>query len=393
MADKNDGGDKTEQPTAKKLLDARKKGQVPKSKDVTSTVSLLVWFMLAALVLGYAASRFIALAELALHAVLQPFALAAPAVAGAALEVLLVLTAVSLLPVAAVGMLTEFLQTGPVLSFESVKPKLENMNPVEGVKRMFSIDNLVELAKAAAKTCALLAIGWLAIKALLPQLALLPASRRPEQVGIALWETARPLLVWTIALFVLLSLLDAVYQRWSFTKKMRMSRRDIRQELKDNEGDPYVKAQRRQTQEEAAQQGAAAAARHANVLVVNPTHVAIAIDYDRQTCPVPALAAKGEDELARIMREAAEEAGVPIIRNVPLARDLLARGEVGELIPPDLFDVIADVILWARDVRDGAERNAARPARPAPGEDLSRDALARTAAAAPPPSPTAWSPT
>ena len=121
------------------------------------------------------------------------------------------------------------------------------------------------------------------------------------------------------------------------------------------------------------------------MLVVNPTHIAIAIDYDRETCPVPTIAAKGEDHVARAMREAAEEAGVPIVRNMPLARDLLARAEIGEIVPSELFDIIAEVILWAREVREvvQAQRDAgprrptplALPARPriaAPGEDLTQ---------------------
>jgi type III secretion protein U len=379
MADKNEGGDKTEQPTPKKLQDARKKGQVAKSKDVTSTVELLVWVVLAMLATAYATAQFSALIEAALQAWRDPFELAAPAIGQKALHALIALTAALLLPVAAVGAITEYLQAGPVFSLERVKPKLENMNPVEGVKRMFSLDNLVEVAKAAAKTVALLSIGWLALRALLPQLAQLPFAERPESVGSALWAAAKPVLVWTVALFALLSLLDAVYQRWSFTKKMRMSRRDIRQEMKDDEGDPYIKAQRKQMPEEWSQRNAQQAARSANVLVVNPTHVAIAIDYDREACPVPTIAAKGEDHVARSMREAAEEAGVPIVRNVPLARDLLARGKEGELIPADLFDVIAQAILWAREVRDemAREPGAPPPAAPsrrreAPGEDLTR---------------------
>ena len=119
------------------------------------------------------------------------------------------------------------------------------------------------------------------------------------------------------------------------------------------------------------------------MLVVNPSHVAIAIDYDRETCPVPTIAAKGEDHVARAMREAAQDAGVPVVRNVPLARDLLARAEVGELVPADLFDVIAEVVLWAREVRDelaeadkAPGRAAAAPSTPRrrrpPGEDLTR---------------------
>jgi len=377
MSDKNDGGDKTEQPTTKKLREARKKGQVPKSRDVSSTAALLAWFLIAALATGYAAAQLTGLVEAALQAAHQPFAIAAPALGAHALHALVALSAAVLLPVAAVGVLAEYLQAGPVFSLERIKPKLENMNPVEGAKRMFSMDNVIELVKAAAKTAALLLIGWYAVRSLLPALALLPGAQRPEVVGAALWAAAKPVLVWTIALFALLSLIDAVYQRWSFTKKMRMSLRDIRQEMKDDEGDPHIKAQRRQAHEEWSQRNASQAARGANVLVVNPTHVAIAIDYDREACPVPTIAAKGEEHVARAMREAAEEAGVPIVRNVPLARDLLARAEVGELIPADLFDVIAEVILWAREVRDELAREGAQAVeaasgkrRAAPGEDL-----------------------
>jgi len=373
MAQDQDSGDKTEQPTPKKLQDARQKGQVPKSRDLTSTVTLAVGGVLALLASGYAAQQLAALMDTALTVAHRPFVQAAPALAQQALLTLLSLSAVVLLPMAAVGVLTEFLQAGPVFALERVKPKLEHMNPVEGVKRMFTLDALIELLKAVLKSAALLGITWLAVRSLLPELALLPQATAPGLLGSALWAATKPVLVWTLTLFALLALLDAVYQRWSFTKKMRMSRRDIRQEMKDAEGDPYVKQQRKQQHEEWSQRNAAAAARNANVLVVNPTHVAIAIDYDRETCPVPTIAAKGEDHVARAMREAAEEAGVPVVRNVPLARDLLARGELGELIPPDLFDVIADVVLWAREVRDEmahAETPARR--RPAPGLDLTR---------------------
>lgn len=373
MAQDQDSGDKTEQPTPKKLQDARKKGQVPKSKDLTSTVTLAVGGALALLASGYAGEQLAALMDAALAVAHRPFVQAAPQLAQQALLTLLGLSAVVLLPMAAVGVLTEFLQAGPVFALDRVLPKLEHMNPVEGVKRMFTMDALIELLKAVLKSATLLGITWLVVVSLLPDLALLPQTTRPALLGSALWAATKPVLVWTLTLFALLALLDAVYQRWSFTKKMRMSRRDIRQEMKDAEGDPYVKQQRKQQQEEWSQRNATAAARNANVLVVNPTHVAIAIDYDRETCPVPTIAAKGEDHLARAMRAAAEEAGVPVVRNVPLARDLLSRGELGELIPPDLFDVIADVVLWAREVRDElANGEAPAQRRPPPGLDLTR---------------------
>jgi len=288
---------------------------------------------------------------------------AARTIGAQAAEAVVLLVAMLLLPVAAVGLLTDFLQAGPVLTFEKLKPKLDHMNPVEGIKRMFTMDNLIELLKSAAKTALLALIGWLVIRSSLPQMVDLARSPTlpPGAVGALIWNLTLKLMAWTIALFAGVALLDASYQRWSFTKKMRMSLRDIKQEAKESEGDPYIKQQRRQTHQEWSQRNAQQAARNANVLVVNPTHVAIAIDYDRETRPVPTIAAKGEDHVARAMRSAAEEAGVPIVRNIPLARDLLARAEVGEIVPADLFDIIAEVILWAREVREevDAQRAAA----------------------------------
>jgi type III secretion YscU/HrpY family protein len=389
MADKNDGGDKTEKPTQKRLQDARKKGDVSKSREVTSTVTLAVWLALAALATGFAATRLSVLFDSLFATIAQGwlttgFAGAARSIGGQAFELALLLVALLLAPVAAVGLLTDFLQAGPVLTFEKLKPKMDHMNPVEGVKRMFSMDNLIEVLKAVGKTALLFLVGWLVVKSALPQIVGLARSPTlpPQAIGALLWDLTLKLVAWTLALFALVSLLDAVYQRWSFTKKMRMSLRDIKQEMKESEGDPYIKAQRRQVHQEWSQRNSAQAARNAAAVIVNPTHIAIAIEYDRETAPVPTITAKGEDHVARAMREAAEEAGVPIVRNVPLARDLLARGEIGELIPADLFDIIAEVILWAREVRDYVDAQRRREQDPltvlpprrfdAPGEDMTR---------------------
>jgi type III secretion protein U len=383
VAQDNDSGDKTEQPTPKKLQDARKKGDVAKSRDLTSMVTMLVAALLVLLSTGWAAAELAGLMRAALNVAFEPLAAAGPRLAEQSMWVVLALSCAILVPMAALGVITEFLQAGPVFALEKLKPKLENMNPVEGVKRMFKLDALIELAKTAVKTLLLIVIAALAIWSIAPGLMRLPTATQPQVLGDALWAAAKPILLWSTAVMVLLAFVDAVYQRWSFTKKMRMSLRDIRQEIKESEGDPHVKQQRRQAHEEWSQRNAASAASQANVLVVNPTHVAIAIDYDRETCPVPTIAAKGEDHVARAMREAAQDAGVPVVRNVPLARDLLARAEVGELVPADLFDVIAEVVLWAREVRDelaaadkppGSSDTPPLPPRRrrAPGEDLTR---------------------
>jgi type III secretion protein U len=386
MAEQNDGGDKTELPTEKRLREARKKGDVPKSKEITTTLTLLVWLGLGAMALPLVGERITALTLGVLDSIRQPFSFAAPAMGWMAIEVVLWVTGLVLVPVILVGLAVEFLQAGPVFTTEKVKPKLENLDPVAGVKKMFGIDNLVEVLKAVVKTVLLFFIGWIVIKGLLPQIALL-STAEPALIGTAMWQVMLKLLGWTLAVFAMVSVLDIAWQRHSFTKKMRMSLRDIRQEMKESEGDPHVKSHRRQTQQEWAQRNAANAAANANVLVVNPTHVAIAIDYDRETCPVPTLSAKGEDEVALAMREAALAAGVPVVRNIPLARDMLVRAEVGEIVPQDLFEVMAEVILWAREVREQVQAHtdplhpgpaAGQPGRRSarrravPGEDLTR---------------------
>lgn len=366
MADKNDGGDKTEKPTPKRLEDARKKGDVPKSREITSVVVLALWFAAGALGLAYGAQRLAALYESAFAVIAQGWAVtgfagAARTLGAQAAEALVVLTAMLVVPAAALGLLTDFLQAGPVLTFEKIKPNLEHLNPVEGIKRIFTMDNLIELLKSAAKTALLVVIGWLVIRSAIPQIVGL--ARTPAlpaaAFGSLVWQLTVQLLAWTVALFAGVALLDWSYQKWSFEKKMRMSLRDIKQEMKESEGDPYIKQHRRQTAMEWSQRNATNAAANANVLVVNPTHVAIAIDYDRETNPVPTIAAKGEEHVALAMRQAAEAAGVPIVRNIPLARDLLARAEIGEIVPADLFDIIAEVILWAREVREEVDAQRA----------------------------------
>lgn len=407
MAD--DGGDKTEKPTPKRLLDARKKGDVPKSRDLSATVTLLVWLLLFAVLAIPAAQRVQALVELLFQALGRGwdaggFVLVARSLGAAAIECLLWITAALLVPVTAVGLLTDFLQVGAVWAVEKVSPKMSHLNPAEGIKRMFSMDSLVELIKNVLKASLLLGLGWLLVRQSLPDWMALVRQDGDGARTIAalLWDATWRLAAWAVAAFVIVAMLDAFWQRHSFTKKLRMSLRDIKQEFKDNEGDPMLKQQRKQAHAEWSQQGASQAARLASALVVNPTHIAVAIDYDRERCPVPLISAKGEGDVAAAMRAAAEDAGVPIVRNVPLARDLLARAEVGEAIPPDLFDIIAEVILWAAEVRkemsessagmsataargqkaatsekadeqgDPARRAARARRRSAPGEDLTR---------------------
>lgn len=391
MAD--DSGDKTEQPTHKRLQDARKKGDIAKGKELTSTTGLLAWLVMGALCLRLGVERMAALSDSLLTRIgtgwrEEGFGHVAALLGWQSVELVVLLVALLFVPVAALGTLVEYLQAGSVLAFEKVAPKMEHLNPAAGLKRMFSLDNLVELLKGILKTALLLGIGWAVAHTLLPDaMRLASGGDRPAQhLGALVWEATVKVLAWTVGVFLGVAFLDTLWTRHRFTKKLRMSMRDIKQEMKESDGDPLLKQQRKQAHAEWSQRNQASAARGANALVVNPTHVAIAIDFEPGRCPVPTISAKGEDHVARAMREAAEDAGVPIVRNVPLARELLARCEEGEVVPPDLFDVLAEVIVWADSVREQLKWESARAdphrrpdvpsepprTRPAPGEDLTR---------------------
>jgi type III secretion protein U len=366
MAGTEQGGDKTEAPTQKKLADARKKGDVAKSKDLTATVTLIAW--LVALTMGgtVAVTRLSGLFEdgFSLIARGAPFHEAAGAFGWSAFMLFLLLSATVLLPAAITGTVVEFLQTGGLFSAEKLKPQIDKLNPAEGFKRMFSMDNLVELAKTMAKAVLVLFVVWLVLRATLPDIveragpgampldSVSGTARAGAVLGFA-GGLVRTILLWTLGAFLMVAVLDMAWQRHSYLKKLRMSLRDIRDEHKENEGDPHIKANRRQLHEEWASQNAVGAARGANVLVVNPTHLAIALAYDEATQPVPIMTAKGEGPLAAAMRAAAEEEGIPIIRHVPVARKLWEDGVVDDIIPRDMFDAIAQIILWAQKLREG----------------------------------------
>lgn len=355
MAKKDDAGDRTEKPTDKKLREARKKGDVHKSKEVTSTVGLIVWLVLGALLIGYISQQFAALINVSLESINKPFEQSALQIANMGIRQLMIIMLMLLIPVVLVALIAEFLQAGPVFTGEKIKPDMERLNPVEGFKRMFGRDNLVEVAKAIGKAIILMSLAWVITKGLLAQFLTLPKGDA-QDVGAAFWEGSFQLAGWAVVIFAVIAVLDALYQRYSYMEKMKMSIRDIRDELKETEGDPYVKAHRKGMHRDWAENGAVQSARDANVLVVNPTHVAIALAYDGKTYPIPVVIGKGEDSVAMEMRAEARNADVPILRHVPLARKLLTTAEIGEVVPAETFELVAQAILWARSERERLQK-------------------------------------
>ena len=366
MADKDKGGDKTELPTPKKLQDARKKGDIAKAREITTTVGTFGWLLVMLVLAGHVGGRLTGFADrLVGQAATGDFATTMTALGTEAIWLLIGLMALIMLPICGLNLVTEMLQTRGLFAAKKLEPKFENLDPVQGFKRMFGSQGLVELVKTLAKVITILAVLWVVGRDYLPVLGSMlgPASEPVWRDGLgpdAAMHDAGVTRMLTIQVlgavgivFVFVAALDFIWSRHSFTKKMMMSRRDIRDEVKRDEGDPHIKGHRRQLAQEWAQSGAIASTTTASALLVNPTHLAIALDFDPVQTPVPVIAARGEEQVALAMRDEAIRAGVPIVRHIPTARALWARGEVGEIVPEDMFDAIAEVILWARRAREG----------------------------------------
>ncbi|WP_407353240.1 type III secretion system export apparatus subunit SctU [Luteimonas sp. R10] len=354
MAEKDQGADKTEKPTPKKIRDARKEGNVAKSKELTSTVLVLGWIAGAWMLMGFMHTRISALFDQSLEAVGAPFFETLPRLGYLAFQTLLWLTLPLMLLAMLLAAVTEFLQVGPIASMKKLTPNLDKLNPAEGIKKMFSMDNLVELIKSVLKSAALLGIGYVVLRGMLEGLLKLPYAT-PAAMGSAIWHALKWIVIWTVAVFFFVSALDVWYQKFSYIKKLKMSRRDIKQEVKENEGDPYVKQRRKQLHQEWSQQNMLSSVRKSSVVVTNPTHIAVALQYEHGETDLPVVVAKGEGHFAEMIKQAAEEAGVPILQNIPLARGLNEKVELDDYIGNEFFEAVAEVLHWAEGVRRGRD--------------------------------------
>jgi type III secretion protein U len=347
---KQKGADQTEKPTAKRLKDARKDGDVPKSRDLSATAVVLCWLILAWLAPALVRRQLNDLFQRVFAAVSQVGHAPLPPLWIPAARTLMLVSLPLLLAAAATGLLVEFLQVGGIFAPKRIAPRASRLNPAEGLQRMFSQDNLVELVKSLVKTAALGLIFVAVLFRSLPELLRLPLGQ-PDDIATAHWHALFWMGVWTLGAFFVLAAVDMAYQRHAHARKMRMSRRDIRQEFRDTEGDPYIKGRRRQLHQDWAQQNMLEAVRKSSAVVVNPEHIAVAILYEPGTTALPMVSAKGEDYEAQLIREAAEQAGVPIMRNVELARGLHENVNIDDYVPAEFFQAIAELLRWAETVR------------------------------------------
>jgi type III secretion protein U len=347
MADEGKGGQKTEQPTPKRLRDARKKGKIVKSKEVIDT------FLVVGLVIySYTAMEYMIkhVAALMLSSA-DVLSLEPPGsyvtLISASVNVMLLILVPILVVVIAVSILAHVVQFGMVFSAEPVKPNLEKINPLSQLKNIFSMKTLVELGKSIVKILILGGFCYYFIRENLVAMLVAPKCGLPC-VGSVLGDILLGLLGATIAVYICLAVLDYSYQKFDFTKKMMMSKDEVKREYKETEGDPQIKRERKRLHRELLASAGDLDIKNSSAVVTNPTHYAVALHYQRGVTPLPIVTARGRDKEALRIRGVAERYGIPVIENPPLARQLYRKDRVGDYISRELMAEVAQLLRHVR---------------------------------------------
>lgn len=345
MAEGGEGGDsaddKTESPTPRRLEKARESGQVANSRELATFASLSAAAIAIALI-GPAATFRLA-AELAFvvgNALPGNPGGAMWRVAGmAGLTVVALLLLPMLLGVAATLLQTQFL-----VSARALKPDLKRISPLSGAKRVFGPDNLMQVAKALAKIALLTYAAWTVLRGSLDTLAGLMALP-VAALGVHVSEGLIRLLLAVLIGFAFIAALDVFWVHMRHNKQLRMTRQDLRREMKETDGDPHLKARLKQIRQNRSRKRMMAAVPKAQVVITNPTHYAVALSYQRGSAGAPMVVAKGTDLVAARIREAATKAGVPLVANPPLAR-ALHKLPLDTAIPPEHYRAVAEIISF-----------------------------------------------
>ncbi|MCL4220551.1 MAG: flagellar biosynthesis protein FlhB [Phycisphaerales bacterium] len=346
MAD--DMGERTENATPKRLADARKRGQVAKSTDVNAAVGLgaaLILLLTFGRDLGLGLARLLRdnLDFDRLAGSIRPDDLW-PAVQHSAITGSLLLAPL-LAVIFVVAYVTQLAQVGLLFTTRPLKPKLSQLDPIKGFKKIFGVRGLVKAGVNVLKLVVVMTIAYLVIHAELRGLASLP--QLPVFVAIAvIGQAMLKLAIWLIAVLLILAAIDLVYQKWQHKRDLRMTKQEVKDERRSMEGDPQIKGKRLRMAREIAMQRIAQAVPKADVIIANPTHFSVAIAYDEDKMNAPTVVAKGADHLALRIRHIARISGVPVIERPPLARALYWGVEIGQQIAPEHYEAVAEVLAY-----------------------------------------------
>ncbi len=345
--DSTDQSQKTEDPTPRRLEEARKRGQVVYSREVNNWVVLFAATMLTALAIPHVMSD---IKNTMGNLIAQSYDV--PADPAALLHVLHVISLragedilLPLLLLALAGILSGFLQTGPIFTFDPITPDLSKISLTKGFERLFSARSMVELLKGVVKIILVSAAALIVLKPYFAGIG--------HFVGLDLSQAMAELQTLFIKMMIavlsvqfFLAIIDYVFQRHEFMQNMRMSKQDIKEEFRQTEGDPYVKGRLRQLREQRARQRMMQAVPKADVVITNPTHYAVALKYDTAQMDAPVMIAKGVDLVAERIKQVAKENDVPVVENPTLARALYDSMKIDQMIPQDHYKAVAEVISY-----------------------------------------------
>ncbi|MDG1167600.1 MAG: flagellar biosynthesis protein FlhB [Sulfitobacter sp.] len=364
MAEGNDSTEKTLEPTEKRLQDARKKGDVPTSKETGNMVVVMALLGIIAFVLPLQAPKVVdALTSLIDQSASLTVATGAPGVArlGQIISEFALNLALTVAPIFGVlllgGAIGAAIQGETVIAFERIEPKLSKISPAEGLKRLFSANSLVEFVKSIIKVFAIggLAI-WFTDQAV--RKIWMTSGFLPEFLPAYLVEASQKLLMAAAILLVPIAIADIMWRRFDWSKKQRMSQKDLQDEIKESEGSPEIRSKRARRRRELSQQRTIAVVPIADVILTNPTHYSVALKYDPASDMAPVCIAKGADLVALRIREIGFEHDIPIIENKPLARLLYDTVEIDQVVPVEHWEIVAEIISFVFDLKNNKPRKA-----------------------------------
>jgi flagellar biosynthesis protein FlhB len=356
FANEGSGGEKTEEATTKKLQDARKEGQVARSNELITAAALATLFIVIKIFVGFIGNRFLETYLKSFHNI-EKIAKDGLSVnmASAILSDSLLTIILTCLPLFATAIVVSIgiilLQVKWQISGKMLKPKWNKINPMTGFRKILSKDKFVELLIEVIKITVIVSIAYNTLKDEWKTLLIL-YDMNLQQAIILIGNQVIDLGFNISMIFLVIGFADLIYQKLKFKKDMRMTKQEVKDEFKNSEGDPQIKSKIRTRMREASQRRMMQSIPKADVVITNPTHLAAAIQYDKESAEAPILLAKGADYVAQKIKEVAKEHNIEIVENKPLARMLYYNVEIGAEIPPELYQMTAEVLAYVYGLKN-----------------------------------------
>ncbi|NLM10738.1 MAG: flagellar biosynthesis protein FlhB [Clostridiaceae bacterium] len=342
-------GQKTEKATPKRRQDAREKGQVLYSREISSALLLLFVFLTIKALGGYIYNQIAALFRLCTNSLAMDFDVNAVnellSLFGLVLIQLLKIVGPLFAVALVIGVGASYAQVGSLFTVEPLKPQLSRLNPINGIKRIFSLRGLTELIKAILKITAIGIVAWKSIEAEAINIAKLMDLNLLTIAGY-ITSTTINVAIKICMCMVAIAVLDFGYQWWQYERDLRMTKQEVKEEYKETEGNPETKQRIRSKQREISTRRMLSEVPKADVIITNPTHYAVAISYDSNKAPAPVVVAKGQDYLAQRIKEVARENGVELVENKAVAQALYKNVDIGQQVPPELYQAVAEILAF-----------------------------------------------